>query len=739
MPHSPSPPAISQVEEGVPLDTKRLSQAIIELTIARKNFVIYPAGHIQTTQSVDRAHELLSEILAILPEITVGVARDNLLIGNDYLNKGNPVFKEFSLALSQYEIAGLTISRGMDREELFRFLRVLTKKPEDVRSAGGLNRILSEKGVAHVRIKNIDYSGLHLTEEQRITRPRPLEAQNSNAHVWRDFVANLLENRLAPNEQGFCFHKEDEIDPRELARFINENTLDADEVADCYDRIIARHLTELRGRGRVDGEESETREKFVTLIKELRPELRRQLLSVVFDHYTNKGATGDLLNTFPEDLVLEMIHQANDEGRTISPSLMKLMSKLSAASNRIHENASTGDPSSEVPCEQMKALFEHENHEEYVEAEYESMLSNLVRRQPGARTVEGEGFRIDEHLESLKEDHLDFQIARALLAFMNEDIEEEEYEDFSRTLLTSVEALLQSGRFEFLNDVIMTLLRHGIEKQQKHIQSVAEQSLKHLLKHHFLSKAIAVAKKWEHKKKEEALGFLKNLGPVIVPALIAHYLEKEDKDEEDIILTLLGHFKDTTLSEAKRLMQQTDHLTKKGLALLINRMGEYADVPLLKQMLEHPDEDVSMEALDALLRLKDPWAVIVLRKRLNAKKPETFARAVSLAGKYHVSEAVDDLINGIKQITLFKADHAMNEIIVEALGRIGNPRAIPVLEKLCKGSWPFGAKGTARIKHVVFASLERYPRESVRGLIAIGGRSKDERIKEACRKLLKVG
>ncbi|MGA1845270.1 MAG: HEAT repeat domain-containing protein [bacterium] len=739
MPHIPSPAGNSQVDEIVPLDTKRLSQAIIELTIARKNFLIYPAGHIQTTQSVDRAHELLSEILATIPEITIGVARDTLLIGHDYLDHKNPVFKEFSLALSQYEIAGLTISRGMDREELFRLLRILGKKPEDIRNRGGMDKILPENGISHVRITNIDYSGLHLTEEHEIIRPRPLNAAVSDIHVWHDFVAHLLENRLDPNEQGMCLGGQGQIDPRELARFINENTLDANEIADCYDRIIARHLTELRGMGQAGAEESKIQEKFVTLIKELRPELRRQLLSVVFDHCTANGAAGDLLNIFPEDLVLEMIQQANEEGRTISPSLMKLVSKLSSASNGIHENTVPPDMPSEAPCEPLTALFERENHEEYVEAEYEAMLSNLVRRQPGAQTVEGEGFLVDEHLESLKEDHLDFQIARALLAFMNEDIGEEEYEDFSRTLLTSVDALLQSGRFEFLNEVIMTLLRHGIEKKQHHIRSVAEQSLKHLLKHHFLSKVIVAAKKWERNKEEEVLGFIRNLGPVIVPALIAYYLEKENKDEEDIIVKLLGHFKETTLIEAKKWIQQADHSTKKDCALLINRMGEYTDVPLLKQMLEHHDENVSMEALDALLRLKDPWAVIVLRRWLNAKRPETFARAASLAGRYRIAEAIDDLLNRIKRMPFFKADYVVNEIIIEALGRIGNPRALPVLEKLCKASWAFSAKGSARMKRAVFESLECYPRDSITRLIAIGRRSRDERIIEVCRKLFKNG
>ena len=56
---SPAPPA----QKEIPLDTRLLSEAVIELNISRKNAGIYPPGHIQITNSIDRAFRILQKLI----------------------------------------------------------------------------------------------------------------------------------------------------------------------------------------------------------------------------------------------------------------------------------------------------------------------------------------------------------------------------------------------------------------------------------------------------------------------------------------------------------------------------------------------------------------------------------------------------------------------------------------------------------------------------------------------------
>ena len=108
--HPPNPP--QPAERDVPIDTRLLSDAVIELNISRKNVSIYPPGHIQITKSIDRAYEVLIKLFEIRQEMTLGVAKDTLFVGQDYLDQRNPVYRDFALSMNQQGIAAVTFMRG---------------------------------------------------------------------------------------------------------------------------------------------------------------------------------------------------------------------------------------------------------------------------------------------------------------------------------------------------------------------------------------------------------------------------------------------------------------------------------------------------------------------------------------------------------------------------------------------------------------------------------------------------
>jgi hypothetical protein len=89
----------------------------------------------------------------------------------------------------------------------------------------------------------------------------------------------------------------------------------------------------------------------------------------------------------------------------------------------------------------------------------------------------------------------------------------------------------------------------------------------------------------------------------------------------------------------------------------------------------------------------------------------------------------------LKKIILFEVDYRENEEIIRALGAIGDPKAVPELERIARGGWPLFPRSRERMKAVLFESLEQYPRQSIRGLIALGGQSSDPRVLRACRRL----
>ncbi len=730
----------------IPLDTRLLSEAVIELNISRKNVGIYPPGHIQITKSIERAYEILQKLFEIRAEMTLGVAKDTLLVGQDYLDRKNPVYRDFALSLNQQEIAAVTFMRGLERDELVRFHRILTTKPEDIRATGGIGKVMTETDIPHIRIQAIDYRSFHATEEQEIVHSQAKTGEKSGAGLWQDFVAHLAAGTLAaPGEQGVSVTDAEQVDPAELARLLNERKLDPNAALDSYDRIISDHVRGRAEKKQPSQEQSATLVKMNKLLQDLHPELRKQFLSVAFQRISTHAAAADpdeLVGGVPDDMVIEMLKQANAEGREISPTLTGLLGKLTKAqaeSTAVREPIRTGvdiiQESSGAPQilpEHMEKLFSREKYEEYVSEDYEAMLKRLTE----GHGASGEVLPVEEYAKTLEDDHLDFQIGRALLAFLEEDIDEDDYKEFAQKLVTIMPGFLTTGNFVLLWDIFETLKRHATEKPLPGIRACAEESRKAFTDPEFISKALSAFELWMRDKGQEAAGLIQSLGPETVPGLMDIFAKDDPTGLSRILFNLLCIFGEPAVREAHKRLRDPRTPSIRSLLVFLRRAGNQTTIPHVKPLLRHRDPAVRMEALSTLLKLKDPGAVPVLREAIHANDPDIAFQAVSLAGQYRVREVTEDVLSKIKRAILFETDYAENEEIIRALGDIGDPRAVPDLEKLARATWSLYPQSLLRMKEALFESLARYPIGSIAGLLKIGERSESDKVKRACRKLM---
>jgi hypothetical protein len=754
------PHTASQVpaEQELPIDTKLLSEAVIELNISRKNVGIYPPSHIQITRSIDRAYEILRRLFEIRPEMTLGVAKDTLLVGQDYLDQKNPVFRDFALSMHQQGIAAVTFIHGLDKDELVRFHRVLTTKPDDIRALGGIEKVISNLSIPHIRILPIDYGSFHLTEEQEIFHPQTKAeggektgakggaGDKASTGIWQDFVSHLTEGKLAgPQGQGVSLKDVGQIDPAELARLLNERELDANAAIESYDRIITTHIRGAAEKKQPTHEQSETLANLNALLKDLNPELRRQFLSIAVQRIASSApsAAEEMIGGFTDDMVIEMIAQANIEGREISPTLAGLVGKLSKAKSQAQSAASAGSQSEGskeaedsrhatiILPEHMQKLFDREKYEDYVSKDYDAML----RQMSAGAAVARSDFPLEEHKKSLEDARLDFQIGRALLAFMEENIEEEDYKEFTQKLITIMPGFLETGNFELLWDISETLRRHTTEKPVKGIRMIAVESRKIFADSEFRSKVLKAFDKWMKEKGQEAAGLVQAMGADTVPGLLDIYSRDASVGGRRLVFNLLCTFGDRAVHEAYKRLRDSRPYYVRNLLILIRRAGNQTSIPYVKQLVKHQDLKVRMEALSTLLHFKDPESVKLLRDAIHSKDPDVASQSVSLAGQYRVHEVIEDVLSRLKRVILFESDYTVNEEIISALGEIGDAHAIPDLEKLARASWSLHPQGLMRMKELLFESLGRYPKGSIGNLLKIGERLNSEKIRIACRRL----
>src|SRR3972149_10518197 len=89
-------------QEKLPIDARLLSETVIEFNISRKNVELYPPDHPIIKESIDRALEHLKKLLKSRSAVTLGIAKNMLVIDDFTLDKKNPVFQVFALSLYGY-------------------------------------------------------------------------------------------------------------------------------------------------------------------------------------------------------------------------------------------------------------------------------------------------------------------------------------------------------------------------------------------------------------------------------------------------------------------------------------------------------------------------------------------------------------------------------------------------------------------------------------------------------------
>jgi hypothetical protein len=145
---------------------------------------------------------------------------------------------------------------------------------------------------------------------------------------------------------------------------------------------------------------------------------------------------------------------------------------------------------------------------------------------------------------------------------------------------------------------------------------------------------------------------------------------------------------------------------------------------------------VRLEALSAFLKFKGPGAINLLRNAIHDKDPDFASQAVALAGHYRIPDVVGDVLSKIKRVILFETDYAENEEIIKVLGNIGDARAVPELEKLAGATWSLYPSSLMHMKETIYASLARYPREKIAGLLRMGEKLNSDTIRTICSQLM---
>ena len=320
--------SLSGKKEELSLDARLLSDAITELNICRHKVAIYPKDHPALEESLRKSFDFLEKLFELRSEISIKVAKDVLIIDDSYLEKENPIYREFASCLHLKSIAFLTFTGGLTREELYTFHQFISAD-EGETTPEQLQEEFKALNLLHVKLGFIDYGAFSFKEGKSGEDTTP-------GHLWERYVKGLIEGTLQAEAQ---LNAISEIPPEIFSQLVNETATESMN-PETYDRVVATYVRKSSERAFTGTD----LKKIMLFINRLRPELKKQFLSSSFKTFPRDIDSAEkILDEIPAEEAIALLNTINEQKVSIPEAIKKLLEKLSMLTPEGFEGRMSGD------------------------------------------------------------------------------------------------------------------------------------------------------------------------------------------------------------------------------------------------------------------------------------------------------------------------------------------------------------------------------------------------------------
>ncbi len=322
----------------------------------------------------------LGRLLEFREKITLGIARDVIVVGKYHLDKKNPVYRDYAKSLFQLGIVTLTIDRCLSDEEFLRFNAILGLNRERLKNEGGLPAVIQSSGFAHLEIQPIDYGLFQVSEAAPKSADTPEGKTQKEDTLWEEFIQGLLEGTVA---DGDIFEiLSGGIDPAALARILNEKSGGEGDKAELqYDEVIVSYIRHVFEKEKSAPKRKKYLHQLNDFVLNLDPKLRRLFLTDIFKNLAlRKNLSADSLTSFSKGFILEAFEKINPE----SPFYLLILGLLQKLALIVDDGSGSidlveiGREKEAAVSSKVDTLLRDFNLDLVMEKSYQQTLQNIL-------------------------------------------------------------------------------------------------------------------------------------------------------------------------------------------------------------------------------------------------------------------------------------------------------------------------------------------------------------------------
>ncbi len=692
------------------LDTGLLSKIIHEFNIARRYVSSYPKGHPVVTGSCERVAGLFHQLFDSRDELTMGIAKDSLVIDGCSLDRITPFARHFARSLYYHHVALVTFQKGLTAGEVERFNDILTAKREQIAAQGGIEAAFREAGLLNPRIMEISYDAFHAAGDISDGGERDGSAPSS---LWETFVQELLRDThpsslTAPSSYAV-------LGPESLLAILH-GQLPHDQLRGMQ-RLAYFLQKEARAQA-LTNREMESFGKIIDFITGLTPVLRIHFLDSVLNTLEGDADPAlEILSHLPREVILEAVQLCSEKKDAPPPLLLSVLEKLSENSL----SAPGGDRRSEEKeihavegqDRKLDALFRETTGEEFIPLDYLKTLKTLIASRDIPAPDEGD---LAELKQTLTSDSVEVAVSGIILDSL-QHATEGQLVMLKRNLLDLSRYFLEVGDFRSLENMYDRLQKTSFETGQA-VNSLKHEMLETFEDTDFIGEVLNGLDVWGREKFHEIGSLIHKVGRPFVEPLLERLAEEENRTIRRYCLDHLLKLADLAGESVLARLEDTRWYVVRNLLIILRHSGAPDVASHLSRVADHPHPKVRQIVIEMYLQLRDPEGDRLLLVDLASDNPVLRLQAVQQAEKSVHPDVVAALLEILQRKGASPESFAEKKAAIRALSEIGDPCAIPVLEKfLTKWSF-FRSSLHLSLKKEIVQTLARYRAPSAAALLS---------------------
>ncbi len=713
---------------------KSVIDLISSMNTAINNIRLYPPTSALIVTAVNRIHTAMVGILKHSDTIEYGEAERSLLVQGEPLSEKEqvrlPIFSFLKVMLG-WKIRSLSFKKGISNRELLNFIQIIGQNPEDLTDDKNVRQQIQEHKITHIQIDEKIY--VEKDSGQSIVAGMDISDENIAKHILGDqpFSKEILESlrsfatdpewisrvfetgikQLMEEEKGRSSKDVSEIFARMMTVFETASDADKSEIS----KYLINSITEMDDDGLMTVLTQNLDEVFGENFLDI---LIKELDDIKFQMFI--GRIGKMVNTGGGDGECGLPQIVTNRQHA---SLMTNIKKVQFLSESEQNYSGLGDKSKFdeyahragqlgsalsgiLKCQAMIS------HERIMLDRMEETVENLLKNEKYATIVTLFGQM--GHL-LLNKDHEIRSAGAKLLSKIDEKFDVTGYLD-ERILLSQklAEWIMHETEFSPIYEKIVgqleELTRTLIEKNRfldaekilqsvnlvcqeslnrvKEIRNAVLKMLQNLATEDILTKVFEDSGSGGAKRVNENIGCLVILGSVKIERLLDMLHDSQKLSERNRIIRVISEIGAPCVKAvSQRLQQDVPWFYVRNLTLLLGRIGSASDIKLLEHLLKDKDPRIQREAALAIQNIGGTTAGKVLYKNLHTVDDEVKSTVISVVGIFKYREAVPGLIEILESKTPGRSKKEKIDIMInicEALGRIGEEKAVPVLKRIIR-------------------------------------------------------